>query len=80
MTTKETIKAIEKMEAGEKLVLHNCSMCGYPCGFLIIDSQLHYDSGCDCTTYEYNIEPRELEELTKYTQQESLQIKWGLTG
>lgn len=34
--------------------LHNCSMCGYPCGYMVNlekkegDVEVLYDNGCDC--------------------------------
>jgi hypothetical protein len=29
--------------------IHNCSICGYPCGYIIKGDDVYYDSGCDCT-------------------------------
>lgn len=29
-------------------IIHHCSMCNYPCGFIIKGNQVTYDSGCDC--------------------------------
>ncbi len=33
-------------------IIHNCSMCNYPCGFVFNicdgDVSVGYDSGCDC--------------------------------
>jgi hypothetical protein len=42
--------------------VHNCSMCGYPCGYEIHDNEVFYDSGCDCVSYS-NIQPRSWEDL-----------------
>ena len=30
-------------------LIHNCSLCGYPCGYHFRDNEVYYDSGCDCT-------------------------------
>lgn len=45
--------------------IRNCSICGYPCGFLYDGEQLCYDSGCDCTG-RYVITPRNEDELLFY--------------
>jgi hypothetical protein len=31
-----------------KLIVHCCSLCGYACGYILIDGEYFYDSGCDC--------------------------------
>lgn len=38
--------------------VHDCSMCGYPCGYLFNDDEVAYDSGCDCVRYSPVIQPR----------------------
>lgn len=43
---------IEAIKKQGKYTLHNCSMCHYECGWIYIDNRLHYDAGCDCTTYK----------------------------
>ncbi len=37
--------------------IHNCSICGYECGYLFKDGKVGYDSGCDCVSYS-NIQQR----------------------
>lgn len=41
-----------------KWIIHHCSMCNYPCGYVFTMDYKHvgYDSGCHCVTYE-NITP-----------------------
>lgn len=39
---------LAKLRAGGRWVLHECSMCGYPCGFDIREGRIYYDNGCDC--------------------------------
>ena len=41
-----------------KWAIHDCSLCGYPCGYIFHDGQVSYDSGCYCVTYYPNIQPR----------------------
>ena len=44
-----------KKQVEEKVIsfypVHNCSMCGYRCGYIISNDfeQVDYDSGCGCT-------------------------------
>lgn len=42
---------LKKLNNEGKWIIHHCSMCGYPCGYLIYAGELSYDSGCDCVTY-----------------------------
>ena len=37
-----------------KWVIHRCSMCNYPCGYVFSPNHewVAYDSGCDCTGRE----------------------------
>jgi len=35
-----------------------CSMCGYLMAYLIKGEELWYDPGCDCTTRDSYLEPR----------------------
>lgn len=60
----EKLKA--KYKDGNTLVLHNCSMCNYPCGFSWFNGQLAYDTGCDCTYGAGGFQPREDSELDFY--------------
>lgn len=57
---------IELMKQGEKLIVHNCSMCGYPCGFIIDKDGLGYDTGCYCVRDCPRIEDRTESELAEY--------------
>jgi hypothetical protein len=48
-TTERIQGAIDNLRAsGEKLVIHRCTLCGYPCGYLFRQDELFYDSGCAC--------------------------------
>lgn len=44
--------------------VHNCSLCGYPCSFLIDleKNTVQYDHGCDCVNYT-NIRNSSWEEM-----------------
>jgi hypothetical protein len=56
------LKAIKK----KPLLIHECSMCNYPCTFQFVGSQLAYDSGCDCTRHWGGLTARNPEELDFY--------------
>jgi hypothetical protein len=38
--------------------IHNCSFCGYDCGYVFEGDLVGYDSGCHCTYRRGGIEPR----------------------
>lgn len=49
MKTEEDFKkAVEERNITEWRI-HNCSLCGYPCGYVFNEGRVGYDSGCDCT-------------------------------
>lgn len=64
------IKTIEELKAQAAKIglgfypVHNCSMCGYPCGYIIEGDRVAYDSGCDCTSYS-NVQPRDWQDLAR---------------
>lgn len=60
--TAEELKQQAKNKGIAFYPVHDCSMCGYRCGFIIRDEDVAYDSGCDCVTYT-NIQPRTWENL-----------------
>ena len=45
------IKEIKEIMGEKKLVIRHCTFCDYPCGYLFRSGVLHYDSGCNCVTY-----------------------------
>ena len=49
--TKEELKSQASQRGLKKWIIHNCSMCGYPCGFIFRDDGVLYDSGCGCADY-----------------------------
>lgn len=34
----------------KRWTIHNCSLCGYPCGFLFRGDKVFFDCGCYCVT------------------------------
>jgi len=45
-----------------KIPIHNCSMCGYECGYVLHGEEILYDTGCDCTG-RYIVEKRNFDAL-----------------
>ena len=62
-----TLKIYKTLQdTGKKFVLHNCTYCYYPCGWVYQDKTLQYDSGCDCTTSGYSFRKVDLNDLDQY--------------
>ena len=36
--------------------IHDCSICGYQCGYIIKGDEVFYDNGCDCINGPSNIQ------------------------
>lgn len=60
--TAEELKAQAALKAITRYPVHDCSICGYACGYIISGGQVTYDSGCDCVPYA-NIQPRSWADL-----------------
>lgn len=44
--------------------IHDCSLCGYGCGYHFINDEVYYDNGCYCTNGK-NLNPRSWEDLAE---------------
>lgn len=42
--------------------VHDCSICGYTCGYYLYLEKPYYDSGCNCV-YSQNLDPRSWEDV-----------------
>ncbi len=62
--TSDELRAQAQYKGITKWTIHSCSMCGYPCGYIIDGDTVAYDSGCDCVTYT-NIKPRSWDDLAE---------------
>jgi len=63
--TKEELKLQTEKIGLKSWTIHHCSMCNYPCSYLIKGEKVFYDSGCDCVSYN-KIEEKSWEDLAKY--------------
>ena len=66
---KKTIEDFKKQAKAKNItrwVIHYCSMCNYPCGFLIGSKQknIQYDNGCSCSMNPPNL--REWQDLADH--------------
>lgn len=52
----------------KKYTTHTCSICDYPCGYVIINNQPYYDAGVNCSKkLKYcKLEERTEDELRRY--------------
>lgn len=60
--TVEELKAQAKLKGITRYFVHDCSMCGYPCGYIIKGDTVSYDSGCLCVDY-IAVRPSDWEDL-----------------
>lgn len=61
-TTQELKEQVHKIGL-KRWNIHECSMCGYSCGYVIQGDEVSYDAGCNCS---FNPpQPREWEDLTR---------------
>ena len=63
----KTIEQFKNAAIEKKIIkwnIHDCSMCGYDCGYVFAPDYEHvgYDSGCDCVSYK-NINPSSWEDI-----------------
>lgn len=62
MKTVEELKQAAKDKNISFWEVHDCSMCGYKCGYVIRGEEVFYDAGCNCT-YGGSLEPRSWQDL-----------------
>lgn len=68
-------RVLEKLKSN-RLTIHHCSFCHYPCAFTMVKGVLYYDAGCDCTGMGIgNFEPREIDELDFYLTHRTAEIE-----
>lgn len=46
--------------------IHDCSICGYPCGYVFENGHVRYDSSCDCVKYGSSIKYRTYQEIADH--------------
>lgn len=64
--TPEQVKAAVEKAQRKFWKVHDCSMCGYPCGYRFGDAgAVAYDSGCYCVNYCPNIQPRDFADVAR---------------
>lgn len=66
MRTVEEFKKQAKLKNITKVWVHDCSICKYPCGYIINnDATVTYDSGCDCVSY-HGYRPSSFDEVASF--------------
>lgn len=65
MKTPEDFKKAAELKKITFWLVHNCSICEYPCGYIIRNNDVLYDSGCYCVNY-INEQPTSWEDLAGF--------------
>lgn len=65
MKTVQDFKTAAKEKNITRWNIHDCSICGYVCGYIIQGDQVYYDSGCDCIGRE-NVQPRSWHDIVEH--------------
>lgn len=63
-TGKDLKEAIES-NGIEEWQMHNCSICGYLCGYHFKNGKVYYDNGCYCTNNPDNLSPRSWDDVAE---------------
>jgi len=66
MKTIEDFKKAAKEKNIKEWLIHDCCMCGYQCGYLIIEDEVLYDNGCDCMSGKRSPRQSSWEELVDH--------------
>lgn len=56
--TGEQVKEAMTAAGIERVVVRDCSMCGYPLAYIRVGDQIGYDPGCHCTRGGHGVELR----------------------
>jgi len=74
MRTAEQFQEQVKKKDIKKWNIHDCSICGYQCGYVFENGEALYDSGCYCVSYK-NVEPRTWEDVAgQYNMQKNAEV------
>lgn len=65
MTTQEQIAALRKQGNG-RILIRECTMCGYELAYIWRGEELFYDTGCPCTGMRGGLEPRQIKDLEDF--------------
>lgn len=49
MPTPSEFKFAARVHNIDHWELHNCTFCGYRCGFIFVNEKVYYDHGCYCS-------------------------------
>lgn len=48
----EAFRKAQKEKNISRWAIHDCSICGYQCGYVFRGDDVFYDSGCNCTNFD----------------------------
>jgi len=55
----------------ERVLVRNCSMCGYQMEYIREGENLFYDAGCHCTYMRGGLEPRDWNSISEWINMQS---------
>ncbi len=65
MTLDEQVCALRE-KFGDRIIIRDCSMCGYELAYIWRDNELFYDAGCHCTGMRGGLESRDIRSLHEF--------------
>jgi hypothetical protein len=65
MTVEDQVNALRE-KLGDRIDIHDCTICGFWCGYVFVGDRVFYDNECACSSYSHPPEPRELQELYEF--------------
>lgn len=63
--TPEELKAQAALKGITFYPVHDCSICGVTCGYVIDGDKVGYDSSCNCGAPEFGIQERDWDDLAR---------------
>lgn len=66
LKTTEELRAVIEEKKITNIPVRSCSICGYPCGYIIQGEILYYDSGCNCGSFGESWSVRDWSDLQDY--------------
>lgn len=81
MVTGEQVKEAVAKAGIARVDHHDCGGCGYMTAYLVVDGNLFFDPGCDCSRYgPATPEPRSWDSAAEWINMQKRTGEWGDIG